>query len=89
MRTKYALTVEFRDQAGVEQRARTGYREAYGRYRRGEKVDIRYNPGRPSEFAIDSFRSAARLSGADCPVLPGGSRAPGSTGVAPPRSTAP
>ena len=55
MRTKYALTVESRDQAGVEQRARTGYREAYGRYRRGEKVDIRYNPGRPSEFAVDSF----------------------------------
>lgn len=55
MRTKYALTVQFRDRAGVEHRERTGYRGAYGRYRRGERVAIRYNPARPSEFAIDSF----------------------------------
>lgn len=55
MRTKYALTLRFEDLGGLERRGRTGYREAYGEYRKGERVAIRYNPERPSEFAIDGF----------------------------------
>lgn len=56
MRTRYALTVEYRDLVGVKHRGRTEYRGSYGRYSRGEKVDVRYNPDRPSEFALDTFQ---------------------------------
>lgn len=54
-RREYALTLEFRDQAGERQRERTSYERRHGSYRRGEQVQIRYNPRRPQEFAIDTF----------------------------------
>jgi hypothetical protein len=52
----YALTLDYRDAAGDRHRERTGYDSAYRRYDRGDAVPIRYNPGRPEEFRIDSFR---------------------------------
>lgn len=52
----YALTVAYRDQSGDEQRGRTSYQSGYGRYDRGDPVQIRYNPNRPDEFRVDSFR---------------------------------
>ena len=52
---KYALTLEYRDRTGTKHRERTGYAERHGRYQRGETVEIRYNPNRPSEFALDTF----------------------------------
>lgn len=53
---EYALTLEYTDRAGARHRERTGYRKSYSRHARGDRVEIRYNPNRPTEFAVDTFQ---------------------------------
>ncbi|MEM7024362.1 MAG: DUF3592 domain-containing protein [Pseudomonadota bacterium] len=50
-----ALTLAYTDETGVTHRERTGYSTRHRWTRRGEQIEIRYNPRLPSEFAIDSW----------------------------------
>lgn len=52
---EYVLTLEYTDRDGALHRERTDYRKSYSGHARGGRVGIRYNPNRPTEFALDTF----------------------------------